>query len=81
MPHTNELRKISNNRSNLRETREILNFLKLWETQSSFKIFKKISGKILNSLLKVFLDLRKNSGKVKVTHRRFYDKEWQTSIY
>ena len=68
-------------KENLRETHEIFNFFKLWETQSSFKFFKKTSGTFLISLLKVFKDLKKNSGKVKVTHRRFYDSKSGKQVY
>ena len=65
---------------NLRETHEIFNFLKLWETQSSFKIFKKTSGNFLNSLLKVFKDLKKTPGRLRLP-RRFYDSKSGKQVY
>ena len=56
---------------NLRETHEIFNFFKLWETQSSFKIFKKTSGNFFNSLLKVFKDLKKTPGRLRLLTENF----------
>ena len=43
----------------------------LWETQSSFKIFKKTSRKFLNSLLKVFKNLKKTPGRLKLLKEDF----------
>ena len=65
MPHTNELRNFQTI-ENLRETHEILIFLKLWETQSSFKKFKKISDFFLNRPLKVFKHLKKTPGRLRL---------------
>ena len=56
---------------NLRETHKTFNFLKLWETQSSFEVFKKTSEKFLNSLLKVFKDLKKTPGRLRLLTEDF----------
>ena len=56
---------------NLRETHESFNFLKLWKTQSSFEIFKKTSRKIKKSLLKVFKDLKKAPGRLRLLTEDF----------